>query len=323
MFRLKTKRAGFGMATVAILTFAAATFDVSSGSAAPSRSKPSSILFVNPLPKYPQWRVIGDCVAKQAKAQSVQETETGPTTGSLDAAVMIQQIQQGIANHVGALLTYPASPAFEPLLEQARKAGIIVATMYGAGAFKAANVDIGADFVKLGQAYADSIAGRKGPQHVGLIAVGPTGVGKVWIDAFRAEAKKVKNVSLDAVVYTNDDPTKALDASVNLLTAHPEINVLASHMGTATAGAVEAIKEKGDSGKVFFVANGSSGAALQGLKNHTIYRVLVQNLCKGGTAAVKAVVRIANGQSVPKAIAVQVKLIGLKSYKKYLAQGWS
>ncbi len=328
MRKRQTRRARFGAATVAMIAVAATIIDSSPSSAAQASSarttnKLRSILFVNPLPKYPQWRVIGDCVASQAKARGVSETETGPSTGTLDATTMIKQVQQGIANHVGAILTYPASPEFEPLLEQARKAGIIVGTMYGAGAFKAANVDVGANFVQLGQAYVRSIAARKGMQHVGLIAVGATGVGKVWTDSVEASAKKTKNVVVDGVVYTNDNPSKALDQAINLLTAHPAINVLASHMGTATQGATQAIKEKGDLGKVVFVGNGSSGAALQGLREGTIYTILLQSLCAGGTSAVDAVVGIANGKPEPAAIAVPVQLVGLAAYNKLLAKGWS
>ncbi|MBZ9922560.1 hypothetical protein LB579_33425, partial [Mesorhizobium sp. BR1-1-7] len=50
----------------------------------------SSILFVNPLPKYPAWRLIGDCVADRAKELNIPATESGPTTGNLDATIMIQ-----------------------------------------------------------------------------------------------------------------------------------------------------------------------------------------------------------------------------------------
>ena len=34
-----------------------------------------SILFVNPLPQYPAWRLIGDCIADAAKAANIPETE--------------------------------------------------------------------------------------------------------------------------------------------------------------------------------------------------------------------------------------------------------
>ena len=328
MLKRKTKRARFGAATVAIIALATSLLGGSPSFAAKAPSSTSanklrSLLFVNPLPKYPQWRLIGDCVAKQAKALGVPETEAGPSGGTLDAGVMIQQVQQGIANHVGAILTFPASAAFEPLFEQARKAGIIVGTMYGGGDFKAANVDIGADFAQLAKSTVQAIAERKGPQHVGLLVVGPSGAGKAYSDGFMAAAKKTKNVTVVAVVYTNDNPTVALEDSINLLTTHPDITILATHMGTVTQGATQAIKEKGYLGKAFLVGNGATGAALQGLKEGTIYRMLLQSLCAGGTSAVNALVGIAAGKPEPAFVPVPIMLVGLKDYYKYMAKGWS
>ncbi|RUU55016.1 hypothetical protein EOD04_32390, partial [Mesorhizobium sp. M2C.T.Ca.TU.009.01.2.1] len=87
------------------------------GPAAAGAADLSSILFVNPLPKYPAWRLIGDCVANRAKELGIPATESGPTTGNLDATVMIQQIQQGIANKAGAILTFPATAGFVPVLQ--------------------------------------------------------------------------------------------------------------------------------------------------------------------------------------------------------------
>ena len=77
-----------------------------------------SILFVNPLPKYPAWRLIGDCVAKEAQANNIPATESGPTDGTLNTTMMMQQVQQGIANEVGAIVTFPATDGFMPLLHK-------------------------------------------------------------------------------------------------------------------------------------------------------------------------------------------------------------
>lgn len=286
--------------------------------------KPSSILFVNPLPKYPQWRLIGDCIAKAAKAAGVKETETGPT-GALNPTTMIAQVQQGISNKVGAIITFPASAGFGPVLQQAQKAGITVGTLYGAGSGGSTGSDVntGVDWKALGKQYVAAIAMRKGPQHVGLIAQAPDGVGKSWIDGFKAAAAKTKNVTVSAIVYTGDDPTKALDQSNALLTAHPEVNVLASHMGTATPGASSAIKAKHDVGKVVMVANGGSGGGITGAKDGTVYKFLLQDLCTEGKDAVNAVVAKAEGKKVPAQISVDTVMADLSTYKKYIAKGWA
>jgi ABC-type sugar transport system substrate-binding protein len=325
-----TPQRTFGRAGgLALLVGSLAIAGVTAGSSAAATrthaaGKPSSILFVNPLPKYPQWRLIGDCIAKAAKAAGVKETETGPT-GTLNPTAMIAQVQQGISNKVGAIITFPASAGFGPVLQQAQKAGITTGTLYGSstGANTGADVNTGVDWTALGKQYVAAIAARKGPQHVGLLAQAPDGPGKDWVDGFKAAAKATRNVTVTAVVYTGDDATKALDQSNALLTAHPDINVLASHMGTATPGASSAIKAKHDVGKVVMVANGGSGGGITGAKDGTVYRFLLQDLCTEGKDAVNAVIAKAEGKKTPTQISVDTVMAGLGTYKKYIAKGWA
>ncbi|TIT34574.1 MAG: sugar ABC transporter substrate-binding protein [Mesorhizobium sp.] len=293
------------------------------GPAAAGAADLSSILFVNPLPKYPAWRLIGDCVANRAKELNIPTTESGPTTGNLDATVMIQQIQQGIANKAGAILTFPATAGFVPVLQQAGKAGIMVGTFYGAsGTESGSNVNIGANFTRVGEIFVEAIAKREGPQHVGLMAQGPSGAAKAFVDGFTAAAAKTQNVTVSAVVYTNDDASKALDQANALLTAHPEVNVIASHMGTATQGGTAAIKSKGLTGKVVFVANGTAGGGEQGLADGIVYKLMLQDLCTAGSKMVDSVAAIARGEAVQPQIDVGVRMFDASDYKAYLAKGW-
>ena len=286
-------------------------------------SGPSSILFVNPLPKYPAWRLIGDCVAKRAKELGIPETESGPTTGTLDTTIMIRQIQQGIANKVGAILTFPATSGFTPVLEQARKQGIEVGTFYGAaGTAEGSNVNVGANFEEVGQIFTKAIAMREGEQHVGLMAAGPTGAGKAFVDGFKAEAAKTKTITVDAVVYTAEDASKSLDITNALIAAHPEINVIASHTGTATQGAVAAIRSKHLIGKVVFVANGTAAGGAEGLEDGTVYKLMLQDLCAAGTTMVDSIAKVAEGGQVPAQIDVGIRMFGKGEVEEFLAKGW-
>ena len=281
-----------------------------------------SILFVNPLPQYPAWRLIGDCIAKEAKANNIAETEAGPT-GALNTTVMIQQIQQGIANSPGAIITFPASDGFAPILQQARDAGIRTATLYGGGGkASGAEVNVGANFTKKGGIYAEALADREGPQNVGLMVLGPTGPGKAFNDGFVAAAAKTKNVKVIAVVYTNDDAAKALDQANALLAAHPEINVIASHMGTATQGATSAIRAKELVGKVAFLANGTAGGGREGLADGTVYKLMLQDLCTAGTQVVDSLIKLNNGETVPEQLDVGLQMFRAEGIQEYLDKGW-
>jgi ABC-type sugar transport system substrate-binding protein len=326
MFKARRAAAVVGVAgaiAAALLAGCGSNSDSSSGSGTTTASagKLDSLLFVNPLPNNPQWRLIGDCVKRAAAAHGVDSSEAG-STGELDATQLLQQVQQGIASRKGAIITYPASPAFGPVLEQAERVGIVVGTMYGGTGTALGQFNTGPDFAALGRLFVDSIADRPGPQRLGLLAVSPTGQGKAWVDGVKAAAAQTDNVTVEGVVYTDDDPAKALTQANALLAAHPDINVLASHMGTATTPSVSAIKSKGLKGRVIMLANGGVNGGVEGAREGVVYRFMLQNLCREGEDAVNAAVALAEGRSAPRQIQVQVSMVGLDDYATYQKRGW-
>lgn len=294
-----------------------------SGSGEAAGTSLKTAQFVNPLPQQPQWRLIGDCMADEAKARGVDLTESGPTGGTIDAATMIQQLQQAIANKKGAVITLPASDAFAAVLQQAQKADIITATMYGDGTpASGADTNIGLNWAAAGELYVKAIAEREGQQVVGLMAAGNTGVGKSWMDGVKAAAKKTGNVKVVAEVYTGDDAAKALDQATALLTAHPDVTVIATHMGTVTQGAIAAIKAKGRVGKTVLVGAGAAGGGKEGLADGTAYRILMQGLCSEGKQILDAVADLADGKDVPNQIDVKTIMATADDVAKLQDQGW-
>ena len=279
--------------------------------------------FVNPLPQFPAWRLIGDCMADRAEELDIDLTETGPTDGTLNTNVMIQQIQQGISNEVDALITFPASDGFVPQLEQAAAADIIVGTLYGAGyTASASQTNVGADFGQIGQIMVEALEGREGDQNVGLLVQGPSGPGNEFEEGFRAAAGNAENVNVIAVAYTEDNPAKALDQSNALLAANPDINVIASHMGTATQGASATIKSRGMVGDVVVLANGAAGGGQEGLEDGTVYRIMMQDLCNAGAQILQGVVDLGEGKEVPAQIDVGIRMFSADEVQEFLDQGW-
>ncbi len=285
-------------------------------------AKLKSILLVNPLPDNPQWRLLGDEIKNAGEKLGIEVTESAPTKAA-DATQMIELIQQGIANKVGAIITYPASPAFKPILKQAEDAGIVTATLWGGGASATGLTNVGADFTDMGKVYVDALVDRSGPQKVGLIAYDPTGTGKAWMDGFEAAAADAGNITVEGVVYTADDPARALSQANALLAAHPDINVVASHMGTATTPTVSAIKGKGLKGRVIMLANGAVAGGLEGAREGVVEKFLLQDLAGASRSVVQAVADIAAGKDVPAQIDVPGTMVGLDDYEEYSARGWS
>lgn len=318
-------RIGAAAPLVAIcIVTAACSEDVTQGSDdATAASEIATGQFINPLPQHPVWGLIGDCMVEEAEAQGIDFTQTGPSGQAVDATVMVQQIQQAIAADKDLIITFPASEAFAPLLQRAKDGGAITITMYGdASADSGAYTNVGADWNLTGHMFVEAISERPGPQKVGLIAHSDTGLGKAWMDGMKEAAEETDNVEIIAETYTADDSAEALSQATALLTANPEINVLASHMGTATQGTVAAIKNTGNKGKVVFVGNGPDSGGKEALAEGIAYRMLIQNLCSAGKTAISVAQRVAQGESVEQTYDVETAMASKDNVDELMDKGW-
>lgn len=286
--------------------------------------KLSSILFVNPLPNYSQWKLIGKCMGDEAKKKGVAFSQVGPAGSSVDANYMISRYQQGIATDAGAIATFPLSARqFTPLLQQAKKKGILTATLFGGGSTSAQDVEVGTDYATSASEAVDFISKYAGSQkvNVGIIVGAATPPPKTWSDAFIAAAAKTDNVKVVDTGIDNGDATKDVDLAVNMLTAHPEINMFATNEGAASAGISAAIKQKKLVGKVHFVGNGADESGIAALEDGTAASVLMQDLCGAGEHTTDALIRLKKGESVQPKIDVDIVYATKDNYKKYLSGG--
>ena len=83
------------------------------------------------------------------------------------------------------------------------------------------------------------------------------------INAFKKHLPS--NVKVVATAFDSGDPSKTADVAEQMLTAHPEINIVFSWEGTAVAGITTAIKEKDKVGKVFGVVNDLTPQVVDGI----------------------------------------------------------
>lgn len=312
------------VALAGAIAFGLAATACSSGpSSASGTTKLKSILFVNPLPNYPGWKDIGQCMGAEAKTLGIPYSQTGPTGGSLDTTYMLSAMQQGIADKVGAIITFPVSgPQFTPVLAQAKKAGILTATLYGGGSTTVQNVDAGVNYVAAATAAVQIIAQRPGPQRVGIIVATPTPPSTTWSGAFTAAAKKTTNVSVVTVQYDQGNATNDVDIAANMMTAHPTLNMFATNEGAATPGITSAIKSAGKIGKVSLTANNAANGGIQAVENGSAYTTMLENGCGGGKALISALAGIKQGKKEPTEIGVPLKFVTKSDYKPYIAQGW-
>ncbi|WP_249998509.1 substrate-binding domain-containing protein [Actinoplanes sp. M2I2] len=281
-----------------------------------------TIQFVNPLPSYPTWRLIGDCMKEEAEKNGADFTMSGPTGQGLNAGAMIQQVQQATATKKDAVITFPAGEGFNQVLKQAQASGVVTGTFYGpGGADSGADINAAPDFGVIGSQLVEAVSALPGEHVIGLVAAAGTGLGKSWLDGVKAAVAKTGNVSIAGEVYTGDDAAKALPQVTGLLTAHPDITQILTHMGTTTPGAVSAIKARGLQGKAFLLAVGHDNGGTEALKSGSGNLMLMQNVCLLGKDMVDRVVAKQEGRATPP-IPVGIEVVGQDRMQKYLDEGW-
>ena len=278
-------------------------------SAAASTHQPlKSILFVNPLPDYPAWKVIGACMATEAKKLNIKFSQAGPPGESINTQYMLARLDQGIADKVGAIVTFPLSaPQFNPVMEQARNKGIWVATVEGANSTTAQNVDVGTSYAQFGQLAAKTIGAKKGMQYVGFIEPTDTPPASTFVNNFETAAHKYSNIKIVAIQYDQGNPANDVDIATTMMTANPKLNMFVTNEGAATPGVISAIKAQGQVGKVFLTTNSVYSGAVAGMKAGIVYSTLLQDMCQIGIEPVIALSALAAGKNVPSEIATPIK----------------
>jgi ABC-type sugar transport system substrate-binding protein len=273
----------------------------SPGSAASSPGKPAkltSIFFANPLPAYPDWATANKCFESETAKLGIKGVTQGPTGLQVNDQFVLDRISQAIAQKYGALMAVPITPsAYEPLFQRAKKQGMEIATLNTGTATTTQNLEVGTDYGTQGAKVAANIGKRHGQQKVGIITNAAGGIGDVIINAFKSHLPA--NVKVVATAFDGGDPSKTVDVAEQLLTAHPETNILFSWEGTAVAGISTAIKEKGKAGKVFGVVNDLTPQVVDGIRGGTIYGTSRQHFCDMAKKAVDMLVAVSQGKQVP------------------------
>src|SRR6185369_10245118 len=238
-----------------------------------------SIFFANPLPAYPDWGLADKCFNAETAKLGIKGVTQGPTGLAINDQFVLDRISQAIAGDYDGLMAVPITPpAYDSLFERAKKDGMYIATLNTGDATKNQDFTVGTDYPTQGAQVAANIAKRSGQQNVGIITNAPGGIGDVIINAFNKDLPA--NVKVVATAFDNADPAKTADVAAQMLTAHPEINIIFSWEGTAVAGITTAIKEKDQVGKVFGVVNDLTPQVVDGIREGTIYGTSQQHFCE-------------------------------------------
>jgi ribose transport system substrate-binding protein len=125
-------------------------------------------------------------------------------------------------------------------------------------------------------------------------------------EVLQAEFPKIQVVARQ---YSQSDRSKAMTATENFLTAHPDLQGLFASAEPGSVGAALALKSRGLAGKVKFVGFDASDTMIEDMKNGVIDALVVQDPFKMGFESVETLVQKLNGQTPPKKIDLPATLV--------------
>lgn len=262
------------------------------------------------------WQTVKMGTEAAAKELGDKTSYVGPADET-QIAEQIQLVENTMAQKPnGLLLAALDANALAPLVETANSRGIKVVT-FDSGV----NSDIPASFVatnnrKAGAQAADALAeqvGQKGK--VGIIAhVAGTTSAIERSEGFSKRMKeKYPNIQVLPVQYSDGDPQKAMDKTIDMVQANPDIaGIYATNEGS-TLGVANAIDSQNLKGKVKVIGFDSTEAIINFLKNGVIQGFVVQDAYQIGYQGIKALNAVISGQTVAKEIDIPVKYVNAQN----------
>lgn len=127
-------------------------------------------------------------------------------------------------------------------------------------------------------------------------------------------------IRIVAQQFGQSDRSKAMAATENILTAHPDLDGIFASSEPSSVGASLALKSRSLGGKVHLVAFDSSDGMVEDLKAGVINAMVVQDPFRMGHDAVKTIVDKLNGQTPPKRIDLSARVITKADLEKVEVQ---
>jgi len=236
----------------------------------------------------------------------------GPATET-DYSRQIEIVDSMIARHVdGLALAAQDRTALDGTLDRAAREGIPV-TVFDSGVDSTNYMT----FVATNNYEAGQMAARKlaellhGKGSIAMVLHVPGSFSTMerergFEDAMAKEFPKIQIVQKQ---YGMSDRSKAMAAAENILTAHPNLDGIFGSTEPSSIGTALALKSRGLSGKIKFVAFDAAEGMIEDLKGGTIDALVAQDPYEIGYQAVQTLVDKLHGKTPPKRIDLSARVI--------------
>jgi ribose transport system substrate-binding protein len=172
---------------------------------------------------------------------------------------------------------------------------------------------IGEHFVK----YMDANMGGKAT--LGIVGALNSTIQNIRQKGFEEVVKANPNVTIAGVADGRNIQENALAAAENLITANPNLTALYATGEPALLGAVAAVESQGKQDQIKVVGWDLTAQAIKGIDAGYVVGVIQQDPAGMGTAAVDSLIKVINGGTVEKNIAVPVTIVTKENVEPYRA----
>ncbi len=255
---------------------------------------------------------------KAGRELGVQILWRGPESET-DVAGQIAIVENFIAQKVDAIVLAPCErKALVPVVRKAQKRGIPVIVVDSALEPNIADCFVATDNFKGGYIAGETLAKLIGGSgKVGIVQAIPGAASVQERErGFREALKKFPEVRVASVLYGQSSVATAMQASENMLTAHPDLKGIFAVNEISGVGTAQVLRARKLAGRVKLVAFDASETEIQALKDGIIQALVVQNPLRMGELGVKYAVMKLQGKRVPKKVDTGVTVVTMANFNK-------
>lgn len=131
---------------------------------------------------------------------------------------------------------------------------------------------------------------------------------------FKEGLKNFPDATLVSTIHTHSDTAKAMAATEDMMTAHPNLKGIFAANEAAAIGAAQAIETAGKAGKIKLVAFDASPQELEFLQRGVIQGLIVQSPFRMGYEGVKIAIDHIEGRPVQKRVDTGITVVTAENF---------
>ena len=230
-----------------------------------------------------------------------------------DPNEQVRMVEDAINQKADAILVAPTDQAaLSPVVEKATDAGIPVIIIDSPVATEKYTSFVATDNQAAAELAADELAELiEGKGKIAIISAQPgSGTTMVRENGFKDRVKeKYPDIEIVTTQYSMGDKTKALNYTLDILTANPDLAGFYATNEGSTVGVARGVQEKGVVDKVKVVGFDKSQDIINALNEGLIQATMVQNPYNMGSLGVELAISAIEGKDVEKKIDTGVTVV--------------